>query len=387
MSSATTQRPTRIVIAAGGTAGHVVPALAVADALRAEGAQVTFVGGERAEAELVPAAGYPLRTIGVEGLSRSNPLKAARSLTRAAGAFLHARALLAEIQPDAVMGGGGYVAGPVGAAALTRRIPLVLTEADSHLGLANRALAPWARRVCLAFPLLASDARKPDGAAWRVLAPWRNWKVKRQGRHRGDRYRVTGRPIPPSPHDRKGARERLGVTPQETCVLVFGGSLGARTINLAAVQAFAGAAFHVLHVSGRRDYPELRRRELGEGYDLREYLDLDEFADALSAADLAVARAGGSVFEIAAHGVPAILVPYPHASGDHQSANARWMQQGGAATVVADAELSAPRLAHEVAALLVDRARLQAMSAAALRLARPDAAAQVARELLEVAGR
>ena len=122
-------------------------------------------------------------------------------------------------------------------------------------------------------------------------------------------------------------------------MLVFGGSLGARTINLASVQAFAGAAFHVLHVSGRRDYPELRRQELPEGYDLREYLDLEEFADALSAADLVVARAGGSVFEIAGHGVPAILVPYPHAAGDHQSANARWMAQGGAALTIADGEL------------------------------------------------
>src|SRR3954463_9387822 len=123
-----------IVIAAGGTAGHVVPALAVAGALRAEaGARVVFVGGERAERTLAPEAGYELRTISVEGLSRSNPLKAARAALRAAGAFVAALRLLGELRPDAVMGGGGYVAGPVGAAAVLRRIPLVLTEADSHL--------------------------------------------------------------------------------------------------------------------------------------------------------------------------------------------------------------------------------------------------------------
>ncbi len=348
----------------------MVPALAVADALQAEGAQVSFIGGERAETELVPAAGYPLRTIGVEGLSRSNPLKAARSLVRAGAAFVHARALLGELKPDAVMGGGGYVAGPVGAAALTRGVPLVLTEADSHLGLANRALAPWARRVCLAFP--PAEARR--GAFSSAAA-----------RRRGH-YLVTGRPTPASEHDREGARERLGIAPQETCVLVFGGSLGARTINMAAVDAFKGAAFHVLHVSGRRDHPELVGRELGAAYDLREYLDLKQFADALSAADLVVARAGGSVFEIAAHGVPAILVPYPHAAGDHQSANARWMEQAGAAVVIPDGQLTAPRLAREVAALLGDRARLQAMGQAARGLARPDAAQEVARELLEAAG-
>ena len=343
------------MIAAGGTAGHVVPALAVADALRDLGAEVTFIGGERAEAQLVPAAGYPLRKIAVSGLSRSNPLAALRALGRAARAFLHVRRLLGELRPDAVMGGGGYVSGPVGLAAVTRRIPLVLTEADSHLGLANRALAPFARRVCLAFPLSVS----------------------------GDRYRVTGRPIPPPQTDRAGARARLGIAAQEICVLVFGGSLGARSINLAAIEAFAGATFHVLHVCGRRDYPELSGRPQSAGYDLREYLDLADFADALAAADLVVARAGGSLFEIAAHGRPAILVPYPHATADHQSANARWMTQAGAAVSIPDGELSAARLARETAALLADPQRLDAMAAASARLGRPEAAHEVARELLE----
>src|SRR4051812_17260647 len=152
--------PAPIVIAAGGTAGHVVPALAVADALRADGAWVVFVGGERAERTLVPEAGYELRTISVEGLSRSNPLKAARAALKAAGAFVAALRLLGELRPDAVMGGGGYVAGPVGAAAVLRRIPLVLTEADSHLGLTNRLLARFARRVCLAFPIAGRDAER-----------------------------------------------------------------------------------------------------------------------------------------------------------------------------------------------------------------------------------
>src|ERR1700712_5067742 len=150
--------PPTILIAAGGTAGHVVPALAVADALRAEAdAKVVFVGGERAEKTLVPEAGYELRPIAVEGLSRTNPLKAARGILRAGGALVTARRLLAELRPRAVMGGGGYVAGPVGAAAVAGRIPMVLTEADSHLGLTNRLLAPRAARVCLAFPIAARD--------------------------------------------------------------------------------------------------------------------------------------------------------------------------------------------------------------------------------------
>jgi UDP-N-acetylglucosamine--N-acetylmuramyl-(pentapeptide) pyrophosphoryl-undecaprenol N-acetylglucosamine transferase len=340
------------VIAAGGTAGHVVPALAIADALRAEGAEVVFAGGERAEAQLVPAAGYPLEPLKVEGISRSNPLKAARAVLRAGAAIKTARRIVDGA--DAVLGGGGYVAGPVGLAALTRRIPVVLTEADSHLGLTNRLLAPRARRVCLAFPIEGRD---------------------------GDRYLVTGRPVPPTVDDRAVARAEFGIPPEATCVLVFGGSLGARSINLAAVEAFADAAFHVLHVPGARDFAELR--EPGPHYHLREYVS--PFGQALVAADLAVARAGGSVFELAQYGLPAILIPYPHASADHQTANARWMAEAGAATILADAELSPQRLRAEVDALLGDPGRLAAMAAASRRLARPDAAAVVAREVLAAA--
>src|SRR3954467_3686455 len=131
-----------IVIAAGGTAGHVVPALAVADALRGEGAHVVFVGGERAERTLVPQAGYELRTIAVEGLSRSNPLKAIRAALKAVAAVFAARRILRDVRPDAVMGGGGYVAGPVGLAAVARRIPLVLPEAGSRLRRSDRGVPP-----------------------------------------------------------------------------------------------------------------------------------------------------------------------------------------------------------------------------------------------------
>ena len=339
------------MIAAGGTAGHVVPAIAVADALRAEGAEVTFVGGERAEAELVPAAGYPLDRIAVEGISRSNPLKAARALLKAAGALGAARRILRVRRPDAVVGGGGYVAGPVGLAAAVKRIPLVLTEADSHLGLTNRALASRARRVCLAFPLEGRD---------------------------GERYRVTGRPVPPTVTDRAAARAQLGIAPEETVVLVFGGSLGARSINLAAVEGLAGAPYRVLHVAGRRDYADLSAPD--ERYLLLDYIN--PFGTALAASDLAVARSGGSIFELAQYGLPAVLVPYPHASADHQTTNARWMADAGAAVVVPDAELTPERLRREVDAIALDPDRLRALGAASAQLARPDAARDIAGEVL-----
>jgi UDP-N-acetylglucosamine--N-acetylmuramyl-(pentapeptide) pyrophosphoryl-undecaprenol N-acetylglucosamine transferase len=336
----------------------VVPALAVADALRAEGHEVVFAGGQRAEAELVPAAGYELRALNVEGISRSNPFKAARAVAKAAGALVAARRMLRAERPDVVMGGGGYVAGPVGAAAVLARIPIVLTEADSHLGLTNRALARFARRVCLAFPIAGLS---------------------------GSRYRVTGRPVPPPVTDRRAARERFGLAEDDTCVLVFGGSLGARSINEAAIAALAGATFHVLHACGTRDYAALQDRVSSPRYDLREYIT--PFGDALAACDLCVARAGGSIFEIAAHGRPAILVPYPYAAADHQTANAEWMRRAGAAVVVPDGELTAERLAREVGELLGDPGRLRAMGRASAGLARPDAAQAIAGELVAAAQR
>src|SRR5947209_8130031 len=189
------KQPPRVLIAAGGTAGHVVPALEIADALLARGAHVEFAGGERAEAELVPEHGYAFHPLAVAGLSRTNPFRAARAAWLALRAMRHARRLIDEMGAQAVLGGGGYVAGPVGLAAVRSKVPLVLTESDSHLGVANRLLARWAKRVCLGFPI---DGRE------------------------GDRYRVTGRPIPPDVGmvDGDRARERFGIRPEKRCLLL-----------------------------------------------------------------------------------------------------------------------------------------------------------------------
>jgi UDP-N-acetylglucosamine--N-acetylmuramyl-(pentapeptide) pyrophosphoryl-undecaprenol N-acetylglucosamine transferase len=331
--------------------------VAVADALRAEGAEVTFVGGDRAEVELVPAAGYELHRLRVQPLPRRRPAKAVRAAIVDAGAVRAARRVVRATAPAAVLGAGGYVAGPVGLAGVMRGVPLVLLEADSHLGLTNRLLAPFARRVCLAFPIDGRD---------------------------GSRYLVTGRPVPPPATDRAAARDRFGIGADQTCVVVFGGSQGARSINRAAIEAFAGARFHVLHAAGERDLDELRETvRPTPHYDLRGYID--DFGQALLAADLVVARAGGSIFEIAAAGRPAVLIPYPYATADHQTANARFMERAGAAVVIPDAELTGARLAQEVGGLLADRARLQAMANASAALARPQAAAQIARVVLAIA--
>jgi UDP-N-acetylglucosamine--N-acetylmuramyl-(pentapeptide) pyrophosphoryl-undecaprenol N-acetylglucosamine transferase len=345
--------------------------MAVAAELRASGAEVSFLGTrEKIEAELVPEAGYEIDFVKVRGIDRKNPLRAARAGFEALGALGAARRALRERGADVVMGGGGYVAGPAGLAATLGRTPLVLTEADSHMGLANRLLAGRARRVCLAFPI--------------------------EGRE-GERYLVTGRPVPREifAADRETARRRFGIPPEARCLFVVGGSQGARSVNFAALEAFAerdGRDFRVLHLSGRRDHEELRRRldaaSHGDGYTLVEY-DPAGLGEFLAASDLVLGRSGGSIFEVTAAGRPAILVPYPHATGDHQSANAAWMERAGAATVLPDAELGgeagAARLRAEVGAILGDAARLEAMAAASRALARPDAARRIADEVLAAA--
>ena len=342
----------------------MVPALAVADALRDRGAEVSFLGtAERAEAELVPAAGYEIDFLRVRGPRprqpgacgrRARPGRRRRSRPPGPSS--------ATAAPTSVLGGGGYVAAPAGIAALSLRLPLVLTEADRHLGLANRMLARRARRVCLAFPIAGLE---------------------------GERYVVTGRPVPAAiaSADRGAARERFGLSAAERCLLVFGGSQGARSINEAALDGLLrpGRPFHVLHISGHRDYEACRERLAaagagGEYYTLLAYEP--GLADSLAACDLVLARAGASVFELAAAGRPAILVPYPYATGRHQHANAEWMASAGAAVVIEDADLTGELVWERASELLADDQRLAAMSAASASLAMPDAAERVAAEVL-----
>lgn len=332
---------------------------------------MVFFGGERAEAELVPAAGYEFNQLKLAGLDRRNPLKAMRAVWLALRGVLQARRQLKKAGVEAVMAGGGYVSGPVGAAAALLRLPLVVTEADAHLGVANRLLAPLASRVCLAFAL-------PDRT--------------------DQKYVVTGRPIAErraeiSPEQ---ARTHFGLPTDGRCLLVFGGSLGARTINEATIDAFADGVpeeLCVLHLTGRAGFtaarerlethPELKKAAANARYRLFDYTT--DFDLALAAADLSVCRAGGSIFELAAAGLPAVLVPYPHATADHQALNASWLTEGDAALMLRDEELSGERLRGLLDQLLGDPARLQQMSENALALALPDAAERIADQLLESA--
>ena len=348
------ERPPAFLLAAGGTAGHVVPSLAVADALSRRGASVTFAGAQRAEATLVPEAGYDFDSFRVEGIPRRPGRSLVRALALAARSVPACVGILRRRRPAVVLGGGGYVAGPMALAARGLRIPVCLMEADAHLGLANRLAAPFAERVFLAYPIPGRDGRK---------------------------YRVVGRPIPKrEPVDPAEARARFGLPADGPVVLVFGGSQGAAALNEAALGAWAQEGPAVLHLCGESHVDELRGRVSRASYVLLGYTD--DFGAALAGADLVVARAGGSVWEVAAAGKPALLVPYPHATADHQTANARWFERGGGAVVVPQEELDLARQAGE---LLADPARLAALGEAMRRLAQPDADDAVAEEVLAVA--
>jgi UDP-N-acetylglucosamine--N-acetylmuramyl-(pentapeptide) pyrophosphoryl-undecaprenol N-acetylglucosamine transferase len=317
---------------------------------------VTFAGSpDRVEARLVPELGYEFDAFAVSGLPRRPSLELVRAAGRALAAPAACLGILRRRKPDAVLGAGGYVAGPMVLAARLSRIPCALTEADAHLGLANRLAAPLAERVFLALPL---------------------------GLH-GEKYRAVGRPIPATSRsvEREDARSRLGLAADARVVLVFGGSLGAHLLNELALDAWADDGPSVVHLCGERDYPELHGRVSRPGYILRPFMD--EIGLAYGAADVALARAGGSVWELAAAGLPAVLVPGAFATADHQEKNARWFADARGAVVVPEGEAArAPRVVEE---LLADSDRLAAMAAAMRAVAKPDAAEEIADELVSLA--
>jgi UDP-N-acetylglucosamine--N-acetylmuramyl-(pentapeptide) pyrophosphoryl-undecaprenol N-acetylglucosamine transferase len=327
---------------------------------------VTFAGPPRAERRILIDAGYEVDEFDVRGIPRDVGLATLKAVGVAAKAPAACVGILRRRRPHVVLGAGGYAAGPMVTAAWLLGIPAALAEADAELGLANRLAAPFAKRIFLAYPL--------PGRA-------------------GGKYLVVGRPVPSrslvaGQGDSAGSRRRFGLPAEGPVVLVAGGSQGARRLNEAALEAFAadddGAEGlpAVLHLAGERDYAELAPCAARSGYRLLAFTD--DFGDALAASDLVVSRSGGVVWEIAAAGKPALLVPYPHATADHQMKNARHFERAGGAVVVPERTLD---LSRQVRELLADPARLARMGEAMRAAARPEAAAAVAAELIELAER
>ncbi len=354
-----------VVIAGGGTAGHVNPAIALARALDAT---VTFIGTPRgAETRLVPAAGFPLEHLDVRGFDRARPWALPLVGARALVAAHSARALLRRLQPDCVVGMGGYVSLPVGLAARSLKVPLVVHEQNIVLGLANRVLRRFAARVCVSFE---DTLRDLDDSGVFVGNPVSSSLVG------FDRDAV-----------RRKALDRFDLDPSRPTLLVFGGSLGARTINEAAAglsQRWASRRDRqVLHIAGAAQ-PVLP----GGGEDLifRSVAYVEDMSEAYALADLALCRGGANtVAELTVTQVPAVIVPYPHHRDRQQARHAEVLRSAGAARVLDDAQATTERVAELADALLGNPQALDAMRSALGGLARPDAANALAGVVREVA--
>ena len=369
MSRKRRESDTYALVVGGGTAGHVMPALAIARGLVEQGhpaSSLHMVGSERGlEAKLFPASDFAHTLLPGRGIERRISLQNVRSLGQLVRAIGRAWRLVGRLKPRVVVSVGGYASVPCALAAVVRRIPIVVAEQNAAPGAANRLVGRFAKACAVSFP----DTPLPRAV-------------------------VTGNPVRPEilaidrRHDSETARHKLDVYPGRKVLLIFGGSLGALKINkavLAALKRWSSRTdLHVRHIVGRRDWDELMSGgpPLSSGVPLRyqavEYDD--DMPTSLAAADLVVCRAGSSTcFELLAAGLPSILVPSPFVTADHQTANARHMWTAGASEVIPDAELDGARLVAEVDTLLEDPRRLDTMATAARRAARPDAARDIAR--------
>ena len=363
-----------VVIGTGGTAGHIFPALATAARLRERlGAGVVFVGrAEGQEGRLVPAAGFDLQP--VEALPFVRKLSPA--LFRAPAAALRAARQCRDVVrgADAVLGMGGYVSVPVSLAARSERVPLVLHEQNAVPGLANRMAALWARAVALSFA--EAGRRLPRRAPTVVTGNPVRAQVLEVGERRDEL--------------RKEAQESLGLDPGRRTVVAFGGSQGALRLNGAVAGACeklsTRADLQVLLLSGPA-HEEAARAAMPSGGDLvtRVAAFVDRIELVYACADLMVTRAGATtIAEVSACGLPAVLVPYPYATGRHQEANARALERAGGATLIADADLSPDLLAERIEAVLDHPERLDAMRRGSASFGRPDAADALADLTAEV---
>lgn len=354
-------RSAPVMIMAGGTGGHIFPGLAVAECLRAQGVPVVWLGAVGGmETKVVPAHGIPLSTVAVGGL-RGKGLR-----TRLLAPLMLLRALCESLivmhrtKPRSVLSMGGYVAGPGGVAAWLLRRPLLVHEQNRVAGFTNRKLASLARRVLTGF----ADAL--PNAAW------------------------VGNPVRAAIASLPAPAQRIGARAGRPRLLVLGGSLGARALNLAVPKALAQLAPaerpEVLHQCGGRGLGEARAAYAQAGVEANVVTFIDDMAGSYGWADLAVCRAGAlTLAELTAAGLGAVLVPFPHAVDDHQTRNAEALVAIGAAELIQERELDAQLLAQRLGVLLPDRARLTAMATAARTLAKPDAAQVIAAACMEVA--
>lgn len=365
----------RVIISGGGTAGHVYPGLALAAALQRtkKDLDILFVGTSTGlEATLVPQAGYDFKAIEAKGLPRKPSFKAFGTFLSAGKGTIEAANLLRHFKPDIVVGMGAYVSLPVVGAAVLLHIPTVVHEQNAIPGLVNRVLGRVASAVAVSYPHMAE------------FFP------------RGKRVEVTGNPIRREilTAHREAAIKGLGLDLKRKTLLVFGGSRGAQKINEAVVEAYDtwrhNDGLQIVHATGKINYELVKRaiEDIQRGDDRLRYEALpyiDDMSIAYAGSDLLVCRSGATtIAEVTAIGLPAIIIPYPYATDNHQEKNARSLKDTGAAEVILDRELSGLALCEMVDLLLLDEERLRAMTAASLAFGKPDADENLAALVFEI---
>jgi UDP-N-acetylglucosamine--N-acetylmuramyl-(pentapeptide) pyrophosphoryl-undecaprenol N-acetylglucosamine transferase len=371
----------KVLISGGGTGGHIYPALSIAGAIKCKdaSAEFLFVGTLHGmEAELVPRAGYPLKTIHLYGFQRRISLRNIKNLFWTGKSLWDVKKILRDFQPDVVIGTGGYVCGPVVWVAARSGIPTLIQEQNAFPGVTNRILSRIVDVVALGYK---EAAPKFAGRKARVI--------------------VTGNPVREDllTEKREAACRHFGFFPDVRTILITGGSQGARSINQAALtlhRQFAGNKdLQILHITGQTDYNDIIHTLTSEkipfnnadsGRIVVPYLH--EMPKALAAADLVISRAGAiGLAELTLRGIPAILIPYPYASENHQEINARALEKNGAALVIKDSELTGDILYAKIQELISDSAKLQAMAKSAVAMAYPHAAEEIAAIAVELSRR
>ena len=357
----------RILISGGGTGGHIFPALSIANALRRRlDADILFVGADdRMEMERVPAAGYDIKGLPVAGFDRRNLLKNFSVLLKLRRSIALARKIVADFRPDIAIGVGGYCSGPTLKAAQRAGVPTLLQEQNSYAGVTNKLLAKKARKICVAYP----DLERFFPA---------------------DKIVLTGNPVRKDLLEKtfspEKARERFGLNPKLSTVLVVGGSLGALTLNEsmeAGIRRLHDEGIQVIWQTGKNFGDRGPEAVKGlKGIVVTKFIS--DMAAAYAAADLVVSRAGaGSISELELLGKPCILVPSPNVAEDHQTKNARALSDKGAAILVTDAE-ARESLIDEIISLIHDRKRLNDMSAEIRQLALPDSDEKIVDEIVDI---
>ena len=353
----------KAILAAGGTAGHINPALAIAREITAHGGEVLFIGNEgKMEQELVPKEGFNIKCIKVSGLKRSLSPKNIVALWQAADGVLKTRKIIKDFNPDVVIGCGGYVSGPAVLAAAKLKIPTVIHEQNAFAGMTTKILCRYADTVCISF----DESRKYLSGAKNIV--------------------LTGNPVRENilELDCEKARERLGIT--RKMVLVFGGSLGSKKIN-DTMQNFifeTDGSFDIVWGTGNRAYDEimekLKNKKIPENVKIMPYIyNMDEI---MSAADVVVSRAGAiTLGEICAKGKCAVLIPSPYVANNPQEYNARAMEKNGAAEIICEAELTAKSLNKKISSILENADKMKSMQENALKMGMPDASKTIYGEI------